>query len=490
MIPPMSGSPETPAPAGSPAGALLEGWGGAAVPRRRTLEGARVRVEPLSAERHGPALWDALGEDVPGWTYRLSGPRGCDEFLDWCAALECEGSIVNAAYVERATGRPFGMGSLMSVQPAAGSIEIGAIQIAPHAKGTPLSTEAIWLQMAQAFALGYRRLEWTCDPLNAASMRAAERLGFTYEAHFRQAYATKGRNRDKAVFAITNGDWPAIDGAIRRWLDPANFATDGMQATRLSDLTRSLVEARAPALSPAPPAAPRTNEHDQPIGPPLPAGWRPPPHPARGTMVGRHARLEPLTVDHAPALHAANLEDGRIWDWLPYGPYASEADYCAWVASATLDRDPLFYAVVTEEGPVGVASYLRIEPAHGVIEVGHINFSARLQRTIAATETMVLMMAWAFEAGYRRYEWKCNALNGPSRRAAERLGLSYEGTFRQATVSKGRNRDTAWFAATDGDWPTIRAAFDRWLAPGNFDTDGRQRESLSVLTRPLLHRQG
>jgi RimJ/RimL family protein N-acetyltransferase len=150
--------------------------------------------------------------------------------------------------------------------------------------------------------------------------------------------------------------------------------------------------------------------------------------------------------------------------------------------------DPWFVALIDRATgrAAGVASYLRIDPAAGSIEVGHINLAPAIQRTRAATEAMYLMMRWAFEAGYRRYEWKCNALNLGSRRAAERYGLSFEGVFRQATVVKGRNRDTAWFAAIDGEWPALKAAFETWLAPANFDAGGRQLTPLSTLTRPIL----
>jgi RimJ/RimL family protein N-acetyltransferase len=150
--------------------------------------------------------------------------------------------------------------------------------------------------------------------------------------------------------------------------------------------------------------------------------------------------------------------------------------------------DPLFFAIVDEETgkAVGVASYLRIDPRNGSIEVGHLRFSSLLQRNPAATEAMYLMMKRAFELGYRRYEWKCDSLNAPSRAAALRLGLSFEGVFRHAMVYKGRNRDTAWFAATDLDWPGLERAFVRWLDPDNFDAQGRQRSRLSELTAPLL----
>ena len=218
-------------------------------------------------------------------------------------------------------------------------------------------------------------------------------------------------------------------------------------------------------------------------------GWVPPPRPTGDMLEGRYARLEPLRADdHAAALHLANSADDRIWDYLPYGPFPDVAGYADWVRSLESSEDPLFYAICNLETGrwEGVASYLRIAPEAGSIEVGHINFSPALQRTRAATEAMYLMMRWAFEAGYRRYEWKCNALNLGSRRAAERLGLSYEGVFRQAGVVKGRNRDTAWFAAIDGEWPTLRAAYEKWLSPENFDADGVQMTSLSDLTAPVL----
>jgi RimJ/RimL family protein N-acetyltransferase len=207
-------------------------------------------------------------------------------------------------------------------------------------------------------------------------------------------------------------------------------------------------------------------------------------------MRGRLCRLEPLDpARHGDDLHRAYAldTDARHWTYLPYGPFADREAYRQWLESVWRGDDPLFFAVVDATGGVvGVASYLRIDPGNGSIEVGHLRFSSLLQRKPAATEAMYLMMRRAFELGYRRYEWKCDALNAPSRAAALRLGLSYEGIFRQAMVIKGRNRDTAWFAATDRDWPALDAAFRRWLDPANFDAAGRQRVRLSDLTAPLL----
>jgi RimJ/RimL family protein N-acetyltransferase len=217
-------------------------------------------------------------------------------------------------------------------------------------------------------------------------------------------------------------------------------------------------------------------------------GWQPPPHPDFAPMEGRLVRLEPLAASHVGELHAANRADDAIWDWMSCGPFASEADYAAWVAAVAGRPDPMFFAVIDRASgrAQGVASWLRIDPANGVIEVGNIAFAPVLQRTPAATEAMFLMMARVFALGYRRYEWKCNALNLPSRRAAQRFGFSYEGIFRQAVVVKGRNRDTAWFAMIDSEWPRLRAAFETWLAPENFDAEGRQKRRLSALTAPVL----
>jgi len=218
------------------------------------------------------------------------------------------------------------------------------------------------------------------------------------------------------------------------------------------------------------------------------SAWTPPPAPGPDRIDGRYVRLERLAPTHAAALHDAFRGADSVWDYMPYGPFAKSDDYAGWVAGMAGQADPFFYALVNPQSgrAEGVASYLRIAPAQGTIEIGHIALAPVLQRTRAATEALTLMIGWAFEAGYRRLEWKCNAQNLPSRRAAERLGLSYEGIFRQAAVIKGRNRDTAWFAAIDKEWPALRHAYATWLAAENFDAAGRQRRALADLTRPIL----
>jgi len=232
----------------------------------------------------------------------------------------------------------------------------------------------------------------------------------------------------------------------------------------------------------------KRNDLGQEIGDPVP-GWSTHARPPRSAMAGRYCCVEPIDpARHAAALHTANAQDaeGRMWTYMAYGPFASLSDYKAWMAAACLGEDPLFHAIVDAASgkAVGVASYLRTDPANGVIEVGHIAYAPVLQKTLAATEAMYLMMRRVFdELGYRRYEWKCDALNAPSRAAAERLGFRYEGIFRQAVVYKGRNRDTAWYAITDKDWPGIKAGFEAWLAPDNFDDAGRQRRSLSDIRK-------
>jgi RimJ/RimL family protein N-acetyltransferase len=226
------------------------------------------------------------------------------------------------------------------------------------------------------------------------------------------------------------------------------------------------------------------NEFGQPIGRPL-ADWSPRPRPPRTPLIGRLCRLDALDADlHAKKLHDAYAQDpdGRNWTYLPYGPFESADAYAGSVRSVQAVDDPIFYAIVdlASSDPVGVASFLRIDPAIGTIEVGHLRFAPALQRTAAATEAMYLMMRRAFEElGYRRYEWKCDGLNLPSRKAAERLGFTYEGTFRNAMVTKGRNRDTAWYAITDDEWPARKQRLERWLDPSNFDADGKQRTRLA-----------
>lgn len=224
------------------------------------------------------------------------------------------------------------------------------------------------------------------------------------------------------------------------------------------------------------------NNAGQPIGAPVP-NWRGCAGFDHTAMHGRTCDLIPLHPDHSAELHAAFSADqsGMLWTYMPEGPFNTEADYATWVAKSCQSKDPLFFTITDKSrNPLGVASYLRIQPENGVVEVGYITFSPALKRTAMATEAMYLMMKRAFVAGYRRYEWKCDALNAASRKAAQRLGFQYEGTFRQAVVYKGRNRDTAWFAITDNEWPEINAGFESWLHPDNFDANGQQSEPLNV----------
>ncbi|KAG3107587.1 hypothetical protein PI124_g2686 [Phytophthora idaei] len=209
--------------------------------------------------------------------------------------------------------------------------------------------------------------------------------------------------------------------------------------------------------------APAINAFGQPVGFALP-DWAPPPFPPHKTLMGRYCHLEPLNAGR----HAQEL-------WLP-SPTTPRA------------RDPQFYAIVVDEHVVGVAAYLRIVPSHGVIEIGHIYYSSQLAKTRAATEAMYLLVDNAFKLGYRRYEWKCDSFNQPSRNAAARLGFTYEGTFRQPIVYKGRNRDTSWLSIIDVDWNRgLKSSFERWLEPSNFDGYGQQKLKLSELTAPFVH---
>ncbi len=229
----------------------------------------------------------------------------------------------------------------------------------------------------------------------------------------------------------------------------------------------------------------RRNDHGQPIGPDVPdwTGCAPIP---RTAMHGQYCDVVPLESDHARDLHTAYSADktGALWTYMPTGPFGSLAEVTDWVKACSQSTDPLFFAIIDKRSgrAIGVASFLRMDPANGVAEVGYIAFSPALQKTPMATEAMYLMMRRVLgELGYRRYEWKCDALNAASQAAAKRLGFSYEGTFRQAIVYKGRNRDTAWFSIIDKDWPRIQTAFENWLAPDNFDDNGLQRQRLNAL---------
>lgn len=224
-------------------------------------------------------------------------------------------------------------------------------------------------------------------------------------------------------------------------------------------------------------------------------GWKGVPRPPRTLMAGRHCRVEPIDpARHAEDLFHANAVDPskRNFTYLSIGPFDTYEAYRQWMTSAVKSEDPLFFAIVDAATgrAVGLATYMRIDPANGVIEVGNLNFSPLLQRKPAATEAMYLMMQRAFALGYRRYEWKCDSNNAASRAAAQRLGFSYEGLFRQAGVYKGRSRDTAWYAMMDSEWPDLDRAFRRWLDPANFDAQGKQRARLSDLTAPILKQRG
>lgn len=235
------------------------------------------------------------------------------------------------------------------------------------------------------------------------------------------------------------------------------------------------------------------NELGQPIGFPL-ENWQGCSPPQRRPMQGRYCRLEPLiTEQHAQDLYKAYTQDesGAIWTYLPYGPFNNLDEYEWWVAAQVESRDPLFFAIIDENTnkAQGIASYLRIQPPMGVIEVGHINYAPQLQRTTAATEAMYLMMRHVFEdLGYRRYEWKCDTINAGSQWAATRLGFTFEGIFRQAVVYKGRNRDTAWFSILDNEWPVLKQAFEHWLDDDNFTSSGEQRQGLTDMIDLLLGR--
>ena len=220
----------------------------------------------------------------------------------------------------------------------------------------------------------------------------------------------------------------------------------------------------------------------QPVG--LPVDTTPAPRPGPVTLKGRYGRIEKLTARHGPELWPAFAGQDAVWTYISTdGPFATEAEFAAFIAKRAAADDPYGYAIIdTAERAIGYFTLLRIEPQMRVIEVGHVLYSPSLQRTPLGTEAQYLLARYVFETlGYRRYEWKCNSFNAPSRRAALRYGFKYEGTFRNYIIAKGRNRDDAWFSIIDSEWPARKASFERWLKPDNFDGESRQKSSLAAL---------
>jgi RimJ/RimL family protein N-acetyltransferase len=213
-------------------------------------------------------------------------------------------------------------------------------------------------------------------------------------------------------------------------------------------------------------------------------GWRAAQSPARAALDGETVRLEPLDPSrHGDELFAETAGADSTWDYLAYGPFGDRDQFVRWLEQRAPLDDPLTFAIIDRANATarGLASLMRIDPANGVIEIGHIWLSPRLQRTRQATEAIYLMSRYAFELGNRRLEWKCDALNSASRRAADRFGFVFEGVFRNHMVIKDRNRDTAWYSITDAEWPSRKAAFEAWLSPENFDPAGRQKSALADL---------
>lgn len=233
------------------------------------------------------------------------------------------------------------------------------------------------------------------------------------------------------------------------------------------------------------------NELGQPVGFAV-ENFIAPSRPNINFLTGNYARVEPISITHVSSLYDAFSIDskGINWTYMPYGPFADSVEFAEWAKSTCFREDPKFYTIFLDDNPAGLASYLRIEPQVGCIEIGHIHLSPLLQRTRTGTEALLLMIKWVFDAGYRRLEWKCDALNAPSRCAAQRLGFSFEGIFRQATMYKSRNRDTAWYAITEREWPDLEKMYQNWKQPDNFDADGREFKKLSELTSGILARRG
>jgi RimJ/RimL family protein N-acetyltransferase len=441
-----------------------------------TLQGRYGRVEKLRPE-HAADLWKVFAGQDRVWTYiSTDGPfTSFAEFAPFIAMRAAAEDPYAYAIVD-AAGRALGYFTLLRIVPAMRVIEVGYVMYSPALQRTPLGTEAQYLLARYVFeTLGYRRYEWKCHSLNAPSWRAALRYGFRYEGTFREYIIAKGRNRDDAWFSMLDSEWPARKQSFERWLAPENFNGDGRQKVSLAALNDNRVE-DAPA------------DTDFAVGPAVvttPARW---PEPV--TLQGRFGSVARLNAARDTAALWTELGDHRkVWTYISSaGPFASKEEFAAWLADRETRKDPYFFTVFDRDGrAVGLLALMAIRPEMRVVEIGSIVYSPALQRTPLATETQYLLARYAFETlGYRRYEWKCNSLNAASRRAATRFGFIFEAIFRQHMVTKGRNRDTAWYSMTDSEWPARRASFERWLVPDNFDGDGRQKISLAALNGQKL----
>jgi RimJ/RimL family protein N-acetyltransferase len=466
----MSGSdaiPRTGQPIGSPVDPTP-----APRPGPVTLQGRYGRIEKLRPE-HAADLWKVFAGSDEAWTYiSTDGPfTTFEEFAPFIAMRAAADDPYAYAIVD-AVGDAVGYFTLLRIAPQMRVIEVGHVLYSPALQRTPLGTEAQYLLARYIFeTLGYRRYEWKCNSFNAPSRRAALRYGFKYEGTFRNYIIAKGRNRDDAWFSITDGEWPARKASFERWLAPENFDNNGRQKISLAVLNGSESEVA------------QITQIGRPVGDPVDTtpARRPEPVILKGRF-GTVARLNPAR--DAKALWAAVGSQQRVWIYISSaGPFADEAAFTAWLVDRRTRDDPYFFTVLDQNGTaLGLLALMAIRPEMRAVEIGSIVYGPTLQRTPLATETQYLLARYALETlGYRRYEWKCDALNAASRRAALRFGFTFEAIFRQHMITKGHTRDTAWFSITDSEWPARRANFERWLAPDNFDGEGVQKVSLAAL---------
>ncbi len=441
-----------------------------------TLQGRYGRIEKLRPD-HAADLWKVFAGHDEAWTYiSTNGPFATYAEFEPFIAMRAAAEDPYAYAIVDTAGHAVGYFTLMRIVPAMRVIEVGHVLYSPALQRTPLGTEAQYLLARYVFeTLGYRRYEWKCNSFNAPSRRAALRYGFKYEGTFRNFVIAKGRNRDDAWFAMLDSEWPARKASFERWLAPANFDGQGRQKVSLAVFNGSEAEAA------------QIRQTGRPVG--VAVDTAPARRPEPVVLKGRYgsvARLDPAR--DARALWTALGAHQQVWTYISSaGPFAGEQAFTDWLVDRATRDDPYFFTVRDPNGTaLGLLALMAIRPEDRVVEIGSIVYSPALQRTPLATETQYLLARYAFETlGYRRYEWKCDALNAASRRAALRFGFTFEAIFRQHMITKGHTRDTAWFSITDSEWPARKANFERWLARDNFDADGRQTISLAALTAEL-----
>ena len=475
---------------GQPLGKPVRDWKGVdPIDFLRPLHGSEINLVPVAPEQHVDGLLESFAkDDGTMWTYmNWPGPYTKREALlaDLRKMERMRGHTEFYTIIKKETGKGVGFISYLRNFPEKGSIEIGHVTFSPDLRRSRASTEVIYVMMEKAFDAGYRRLEWKCDSLNERSIKAALRYGFIYEGVTRNAvaYTSHRRTRDSSWLSISDSEWKnGLKEGIKRWLDFSNFEPNGQQRKGLAEFVKRDPHGKLDLR------VPRQNQYGQPIGKSLPDWTGAAEIDRTAPIVGKHVKLVPVD----PSAHAETLfenfaeDDGSMWTYLSYGGESGivPTKQKLYDRLSNMQKESgvtWFYTIIdqTNGRAQGWVSFSQCMPKYGVVEIGDVTFSPALRNTTGGTEVIYLMLERAFRSGLRRVAWSCDVLNARSRKAAKRLGFTYELIFRQAAVISKRNRDTAWYSMLDSEWESnVKQAYESWLGSSNFDSDGKQKKRL------------